>query len=178
MEKKIINEILEWVKTISVSLILAFAITLIVQPTIVNGSSMYPTLETEDYLVVNKLAYKDKVPQRGDIVVFKSEIINDKTYKKKNLVKRVIALPEERIVIENGKVYIDNKELDENYIENMNTEGNVDIVVPKNHIFVMGDNRSNSLDSREPVIGTVSLESVIGKVAIRLYPFNKIDRIK
>lgn len=152
-------------------------ITLIVQPTIVSGKSMDPTLENKDYLFVNKLAYKAEGPKRGDIIVFKTDLIDKKSNKKKDLVKRVIALPGEKIVIKNSKVYINNKYLDESYINDVYTEGDINIVVPENHIFVMGDNRTDSSDSRDQDIGTISLDDIIGKVAIRIYPFNKIGKI-
>ncbi len=177
MNKKTKNEILEWIKTIFTSLALAMVITLIVQPTIVSGKSMDPTLENKDYLFLNKLAYKAESPKRGDIIVFKTDLIDKKSNKKKDLVKRVIALPGEHILIKNSEVYINNKYLDESYINDVYTEGDIDIVVPENHIFVMGDNRPDSLDSRNQNIGTISLDDVIGKVVIRAYPFDKIGKI-
>lgn len=81
MNKKVKDEILEWIKTISFSLILVIGITFMVQPTIVNGQSMYPTLENKDYLFVNKLAYKVESPKRGDIIVFNTELIDKKSNK-------------------------------------------------------------------------------------------------
>lgn len=175
--RKIKSEFLEWVKTISISLGVAFIITLIVQPTIVSGKSMYPTLDNKDYILANKLAYKSKVPERGDIIVFKTEMIDEKTNNKKDLVKRVIALPGEHIIIKNNKVYINNKQLDESYINDIYTHGEVDIVVPKSHIFTMGDNRPDSLDSRDQEVGTISIDDIIGKVSIRVYPFNKFGKV-
>lgn len=178
LKKKVKIEVLEWIKTISMSIILAFIMTSFFQPTIVNGCSMYPTLNDKEYLIVNKLEYKTKTPQRGDIVVFKTELIEDENNNKnKNLVKRVIALPGEHIRIENGKVYINNNQLNESYLNNISTEGDVDMIVPEKHIFIMGDNRNNSLDSRDPMIGTVNLENIVGKVIIRLYPFDKLGKI-
>lgn len=178
MSGKIKNEIFEWFKTICASLVIAFGVTLFVQPTIVSGQSMYPTLEDKDYLLINKLSYNKEIPNRGDILVFKSGLIDNKTSHKKNLVKRVIALPGEHILIKNNEVYINGKYLSEDYLNDVYTDGDIDIVVPNNHVFTMGDNRPNSGDSRDSKIGTVPLDDIIGKVALRAYPFNKFGKIK
>ncbi len=119
MNTKVKHEILEWIKTISISLVIAIGVTFIVQPTIVRGQSMYPTLENKDYLFINKLAYKTEDPKRGDIIVFKTELIDSKSNKKKDLVKRVIALPGEHIVIKNSEVYINDELLDEIYLKDV-----------------------------------------------------------
>lgn len=150
---------------------------MVVQPTIVDGQSMYPTLENKDYLFVNKLAYNKDVPERGDVLVFKSDLINPKNNSRKNLVKRVIALPGEHIVIKNNEVYINNKQINEEYLHGAITDGNIDLVVPENEVFTMGDNRGGSKDSRDSSIGTVSLNNIVGKVAFRAFPFNKVGTI-
>lgn len=178
MKRKLKNEIIDWIKTICISGVIAVGITLIAQPTIVNGQSMYPTLENKDYLIVNKLAYNNKVPKRGDIIVFKTELIDNETSKKKNLVKRVIALPGEHLVIKDNHVYINDKYLSEDYINNVYTSGDIDIIVPDNHVFTMGDNREDSDDSRKSYIGTIPLDNIVGKVAVRAYPFDKIGNVK
>ncbi|GAA0702876.1 signal peptidase I [Paraclostridium ghonii] len=176
MTGKIKKEIISWLKTISVSMLLVFSITLFIKPTIVNGESMYPTLNNNDYLIVNKLSYIKQAPKRGDMLVFKTGLIDNKTNKKKDLVKRVIALPGEHIIIKDGEVFIDGKKLNEEYLHGVTTDGNIDMIVPQNHIFTMGDNRPKSGDSRE--IGAINIDDVIGKVDIRLYPFNKIVTVK
>lgn len=178
MNIKIKQDIWEWTKAISISLVLAIGITFIAQPIIVSGQSMYPTLENNDYLFVNKLAYKTEEPKRGDILIFKTQLLDTKSNKKKDLVKRVIALPGEHIVIKNSKVYINGKLLDENYIKNVDTLGAIDIIVPENEIFVMGDNRPVSQDSRSYEIGTVSINDIVGKVSLRIYPFDKVGFIE
>lgn len=178
MSKNIKSEILEWIKTLSISATIAFGLTLVVQPTIVDGQSMYPTLENKDYIIVNKLAYNTDVPSRGDILVFKTDLVDEKTNQKKNLIKRVIALPGEHIVIKNNNIYINNEYLDETYIDNVYTDGDIDLVVPKNHIFTMGDNREFSGDSRNEEIGTISLDNIIGKASFRAFPFNKLGTLE
>ena len=177
MNKKVKSELIEWAKSISVSIVLAMVITIVVQPTTVSGESMYPTLKDNDYLFINMLTYEVEGPKRGDIIVFKTELIDDKSSKKKSLVKRVIALPGEHIVIKNSEVYIDDELLNESYIKGVYTSGDIDIIVPENNIFIMGDNRENSLDSRDDRIGTISLDDVVGKVSMRVYPFDKIGSI-
>ena len=178
MNTKLKNEIIQWIKSICISGAIAIGINLVVQPTIVSGQSMYPTLENKDYLMVNKVAYKSGIPERGDIIVFKTELIDSKSKNKKNLVKRVIGLPDEHLIIKNNKVYIDGKHLEEDYLIDAYTDGDIDIIIPSNHIFVMGDNRENSDDSRKAYIGNISLEDIIGKVFVRMHPFNKGGQIE
>ena len=143
---------------------------------IVSGKSMYPTLDDKDYLIINKLAYKNKLPNRGDIVVFNSNLV-DVQGNSKNLIKRVIGLPGERVEIVNGFVYINGDKLNEPYLDGVFTDGEVDMVVPENSIYVLGDNRPNSGDSRLEDIGAVSMDTVMGEVNLRLYPFNKVGLI-
>jgi signal peptidase I len=96
---------------------------------------------------------------------------------KKALVKRVIGLPGDHIVVRDGLVYLNDIQLQENYLNEGITDGNIDTVVPEEHLFVMGDNRLNSNDSRGTV-GFVSMKSVIGKVNYRLFPFNTMQKIQ
>lgn len=178
MNTKLKSEITQLIKSICISGVIAIGINLVVQPTIVSGQSMYSTLENKDYLMINKVAYKSEAPERGDIIVFKTELIDEESNKKKNLVKRVIGLTDEHLVIKDNKVYIDGKELEEDYLTDIYTDGDIDITIPNNRVFVMGDNRENSDDSRKSYIGTISLEDIIGKVFVRMYPFNKVGQIE
>ncbi|WP_443082215.1 signal peptidase I [Terrisporobacter sp.] len=169
---------MDWIKTICASLIIAISITAVIQPTIVSGQSMYPTLENKDYLIVNKLAYNRELPNRGDIIVFKTSLIDDERNEKKNLVKRIIALPGDHLVIEDNEVYINEKLLKEDYLTGVYTYGDIDMIVPANEIFTMGDNRENSDDSRKDYIGTISLDDIVGEVVLRAYPFNNMGKVK
>lgn len=178
MNRRLKNEIIEWIKTIGKSVVIAMGITLVAQPTMVSGQSMYPTLENKDLLLVNKLAYKNEVPDRGDIIIFNTDLIDMKTNKKKILVKRVIALPNEHLVIKENKVYINGKCIEEDYLSGVYTEGDIDCIVPIDHVFVMGDNRENSDDSRKEYIGTISVEDIVGKAFIRVYPFHEAGKIE
>ena len=172
------NSIIEWVKVFGLAIVLAFVITLFIKPTLVSGDSMLPTLHENEYLIINKIGYKIGEPKNGDVIVFKSDLEkNDGTTK--DLVKRIIGVAGDKVVIKDGKVYLNDKLLDETYLsEGMDTTGDVDIVVPEGKLFVLGDNREVSLDSRYEQVGLVDVNDVEGKVLVRLYPFNDISLIK
>ncbi|MBK5251564.1 MAG: signal peptidase I [Peptostreptococcaceae bacterium] len=170
------HEIMEWVKTILLSIAIAFLITLFVRPTLVKGYSMYPTLEPNNYLVINKIPYTLEEPSRGDIVVFKSHLLTEDG-KEKDLIKRVIAVPGDHLVIESGRVYVNDVEIDEPYINGSFTRGDLNLTIPCEKIFVMGDNREKSMDSRDSRVGPVNLEMIRGKVIVRLFPFDEIGSV-
>jgi len=176
MKDNVRKEIIDWVKTIVISLALAFLIVQVIKPTIVSGESMYPTLNDRDYLILNRMAYKFGDIDRGDIIVFKTDLKQDNG-KEKDLIKRVIAIPGDHLVIKDSKVYINGEVQDEPYIHNEYTSGDIDIVIPDNNVFVMGDNRQNSRDSRSSDVGLVNESDIIGEVMIRLFPFNKIGTV-
>lgn len=176
MKDNVRKEIIDWVKTIVISLVLAFLIVQVIKPTIVSGESMYPTLNDRDYLILNRMAYKFGDIDRGDIIVFKTDLKQDNG-KEKDLIKRVIAIPGDHLVIKDSKVYINGEVQNEPYIHNEYTSGDIDIVIPDNDVFVMGDNRENSRDSRSSDIGLVNESDIIGEVMIRLFPFNKIGTV-
>ena len=178
MNKKCKDEIIDWIKAICVSGTIAIFINLVAQPTMVSGQSMHPTLKNNDYLFINRLAYKSHMPERGNVIVFKADLSGNNSSPKKNLVKRVIALPGEHLIIKDNNVYINGKHLNEDYLVDVYTDGDIDIIVPDNHIFAMGDNRENSDDSRQSYIGAISLDDVVGEVSIRIFPFDKIGKIK
>ncbi|HBG5344017.1 TPA: signal peptidase I [Clostridioides difficile] len=93
---------------------------------------------------------------------------------KKKLVKRVIATSEDNLLITQGKVFINGKLIEENYINKTSTYGNINIVIPSNHVFVMGDNRMNSRDSRDKNIGIINMNNIEGKIVIKIYESNNI----
>ena len=176
MSEKVKKEVMEWVKVFALAIVFAFVITQFIKPTLVRGDSMYSTLEEGDYLIINRMSYKFKEPNRGDIIVFESDLKQDDG-SIKDLVKRVIGVGGDHVVIENSKVYVNDKELNEPYIHNEITEGDIDTVVPEGKVFVLGDNREISLDSRYEQVGFIDDSDILGKVVIRLYPFNKIGLI-
>lgn len=137
--------------------------TFIITPVIVNGPSMRPTLENGEVLILKK--YDTKIA-RFEIVVIKYN--NDK------LVKRVIGLPGETIKYEDNKLYVNNKLIEETFIHGSTM--NFETTVPKGAYFVLGDNRTNSTDSRS--IGPVYKKSIIGTTNLSIFPFNKIGIIK
>ena len=171
------KEIFEWIKVFALAIVFAFLITQFIKPTLVRGDSMYSTLEEGDYLIINRMAYKFGDPQRGDIIVFESDLQQDDGTSK-DLVKRVIGVGGDTVKIENSKVYVNGTELDEPYIDEQITEGNVDTVVPEGTVFVLGDNRDISLDSRYEQVGFINESDILGKVFVRLYPFNKIGLLE
>ena len=173
MSNNVKKEIFEWIKTIAIAGLMALLITSFVRPTLVRGISMFPTLEENDYLLIYRQAYRQELPKHGDIIVFKSHLLQNNG-KEKDLVKRVIGLPGDHVVVQDGKVIVNEVEMKENYINGDYTDGMVDVIVSQGYIFAMGDNRPNSLDSRESSVGLIPLDDIIGKVFVRLYPFNKI----
>ena len=136
---------------------LAFIVTRIVLPTKIIGASMEPTLDDGSYVLVNKL---DKRLDKGDIVILHHGIL-DGEY----LVKRVIAIENDYLEITEGKVYINGVKIEEPYVKEEWYHGSYSGVIPEAHIFVMGDNRNRSIDSRS--FGLVKLENATGKVLFK-----------
>lgn len=177
MKNKIKKEVVELMKIIIISIFLTTIITQFVRPTIVKGESMYPTLKENDYLLIDKVTYKIDKPERKDIVVFRTNLLQENG-EAKDLVKRVIAIEGDHIQIKNSNVYLNGNLLEEEYINDNYTDGNVDLIVPKDKIFIMGDNREKSLDSRYYDVGLIDYEEIIGKVSVRLFPMNNINKIE
>jgi len=161
------------VKDIVVALVVVLIITTCVKPTIVSGQSMDDTLHDGNYLIVNKLAYKFGEPEHGDIIVF------DSGQEERELwVKRIIGLPGDVIRTDGKALYINDAKASEPYIKKGTVaQGEMQTwTVPDGTVFVMGDNRNNSTDSR--VIGCVEESAVLGKAVVRLWPPSSIGRIE
>ena len=166
------------IKEILIAVVIAFIIMQFIKPTIVKESSMQPNLYENNYILLNKQAYNFGEPERGDIVVFHTGL-KQVNGKEKMLIKRVIGLPGETIKVTEGKVYINDEELVEDYIKDGYTDGWIDnLTIPEGELFVMGDNRLVSIDSRAEDVGCVEIDQVLGKAFVRLYPFNEICLIK
>ena len=166
------------IKDIIGAAILTAVVISFVRPTIVKQTSMQDTLNPNDYSIMYRRAYSgDKEPKRGDIVIFKSEL-QDENGKNKLLIKRVIGLPGDKITINDGKVYINDKEYDESYLKDGYTTGSVNnFKVPKGEYFVMGDNRVVSIDSRYSEVGCIKKDAIKGRAVLRLFPFTKIKKL-
>jgi len=164
------KELLDWLKVGVVALILSIGLTQLIKPVLVVGDSMNNTLENRNYLLMNRIAYIGDKPEAKDIVVFKSEVEGGTV-----LIKRVIGIPDDHVVIKDGDVFINDEKQTESYIKEDFSIGDVDIIVPKDKYFVMGDNRQGSLDSRFKEVGLVPEDEIIGKVFTRLLPFQKIQ---
>lgn len=150
----------------------------VIQPNQVSGSSMYPTFKDKEYLLSYLLDVRLDKYKRGDVVVFHSPVELEKLY-----IKRVIAIEGDRIMIQEGKVYLNGQQLDESaYLKSdVQTYGGaflqdgVETVVPQGTIVVMGDNRPYSSDSRE--WGFLDKSRVVGRSVVRIMPFNKFHII-
>lgn len=176
------SELNDWVKSIIIAAFIAVLLMQLIVPTVVREHSMEPSFYGGDYLIVGKINYKISSPHRGDVIIFKSDIpmnTAEPSQAKKLLIKRIIGMPGDVINISDNEVSINGKVIDEPYINEGGTPGDVvNYVVPKDSYFVMGDNRTVSIDSRRNEVGPVHKDRIIGKALIRLYPFNKIGLIK
>lgn len=166
-----------WTLYLLIILVLTFLIVHFVgQRTEVNGSSMYPTLEEGDHLIVDKITYQFSNPQRFDIVVFPFQYQEDTYY-----IKRIIGLPGETVQIAGGAIYINGEVLKENYGQEAIEKGGLasdPITLGEDEYFVLGDNRNNSSDSREPSVGNIEKGSILGKAWIRIWPLSKLGFVK
>lgn len=180
--KKIIKEVLMWVGSLALAITITFAITVfVIQPTKVLGSSMEPTLQDGQFIFVSKLSHTFKTePDYGDIVILDSRVDYPRTFKDDTLdhpiliklfgddkkqiffVKRIIGKEGDEIRFIDHKVYRNGEELDEPYTnEVMQYTSDETFIVPEGHVFVLGDNRNHSTDSRD--IGMIPIDHILGK---------------
>ena len=182
------KDVLKELFSLAIHLLIALGITIlfitfIAQKTVVHQTSMYPTLENADHLIVDKITYRFTDPKRFDIVIFPYKYAEKKnTY----YIKRVIGLPGETVrIAEDGSIYINDKLLEENYgAETINYNDTLwnrgkgeGITLGDNEYFVMGDNRNNSVDSRFDIIGNVTRKEIIGRAVFRIFPFKSFGPI-
>ena len=168
---RIIKELIPYVFIIVIVVLIR---TFIVTPVIVSGSSMDPTLNNGNILILNKLA---KTYNRDDIVVIDVKVKG----KRERIVKRIIGLPGETVKYDNNILYINGKRTHDDF--RMKTR-DYDLSkyteydkIPEGYYFVLGDNRTNSMDSRDYKIGLVKKSQILGKPIFRIWPFNKIGTI-
>ncbi len=180
------SELWEWIKALLIALILVLLIrTFIFTPTIVSGPSMLPNFHDGERLIVNKFIYYIKEPSRGEVIVFHAP-------EEKDYIKRVIALPGDTIRVIGDRVYVNGEVIDEPYLQEvlkaaeesgrpynhfnykMSENGIEEVIVPENSLFVMGDNRSQSKDSRMESVGFVPMDEVVGRVDIVFWPLKNV----
>jgi signal peptidase I len=171
-----VRNIIEWIAIIAAALVVALVIkTFLFQAFYIPSDSMQPTLKPNDRVLVNKLSYKLHPIHRGDIVVFKRPPSEAGDPTIKDLIKRVIGLPGETIEERAGFVFINGVQLKESYLP-PEAQGVTTSLPPTrigpNQYFVMGDNRTNSKDSR--YIGTIPKSLIVGRAFIRVWPLSKI----
>ncbi|KMK96839.1 signal peptidase I [Rossellomorea marisflavi] len=181
MKEQIKKEGLEWIKALAIGLIIFIVIrTFLFSNYVVDGESMMPTLQDGNKLVVNKIGYQIGDLHRFDVLVFHAN-------EKEDYVKRVIGLPGDTVTYKNDKLYINGKYYEEPYLDTYKAENSGgkltgdftleeltgDKKVPKGKLFVLGDNRRGSEDSR--YFGFIDREQVVGKVNLRYWPLNEWD---
>ncbi|SHJ59971.1 signal peptidase I [Anaerobranca californiensis DSM 14826] len=163
------KELKEWIKSIIIAVLLALIIrSFIMESFIVDGSSMQPTLANQQRVLVNKISYRFKTPKRGEIIVF--PLPNDEN---RILIKRVIGLPGDKVEIIDGRLFLNDQEVHEDYILFKSDNGFGPVVVPDDKVFVLGDNRSNSIDSRNSQVGFIDIGKIRGKAFLRYWPLSE-----
>jgi len=160
------RELWDWLRSILIAIVLALLIRLFLfEVFVVEGRSMYPTLHEAERLMVNKVIYRFDEPQIGDIVVFEFEPGRD-------FIKRVIGVPGSRIEIRSSQLYINGRLYAEPYLHvNLEMQDFGPVEVPPGYLFLMGDYRQNSMDSRDPRVGFVSREDLKGRAFFIFWPF-------
>ncbi|AIQ19022.1 MULTISPECIES: signal peptidase I [unclassified Paenibacillus] len=184
--KKQKNEVLEWIKAIAIALVLVILIRwLLFKPFIVDGPSMKPNFHTGERVIVNEILYDIRSPQRGEVIVFHVPSEG------KDFIKRVIGVAGDTVKVEGDVVTVNGEPVNETYIQgaideahnnnalynnkNFPNEDFTDGTVPEGHVFVMGDNRSDSTDSR--MIGYVPLGDIVGRADLIFWPVKDISVI-
>ncbi|GAY75359.1 signal peptidase I [Sporolactobacillus inulinus] len=184
-QKKKRSEAFAWIRALTLSVLIVILVrTFILGNYIVDGPSMNPTLYNGDRLIVNKLNYEFTHPKRFDVVIFHATKTDD-------YVKRVIGLPGDTIQYKNDQLYVNGKAVAEPFLDEEKRSMLVGQLtwdfslkeltgksrVPEGKLWVMGDNRQNSTDSRVPEIGFISEKKVVGKVDLRYWPINRFGII-
>lgn len=174
--EKTVRELIGWVVYILIVVCATYLIvTYVGQRTKVSGDSMLNTLHDEDNLIVDKISYRFREPERFEIVVFPYRYQEDTYY-----IKRIIGLPGETVQILDGYVYINGEKLDEHYGREVMEESGIaaePIELGEDEYFVLGDNRNHSSDSRESNVGVLHRDELIGRAWVRIWPLNNIGVI-
>lgn len=185
------NKKREWfsiLKLVLIALGVAFVVrTFLFSPIIVDGPSMQPTLYSKDQMIVNKITYKFKQPERFDIVVFHAS-------EQKDFIKRVIGLPGDHVMVQDDILYINSEPVAEPFLDDLDEDESLFPVrtedfrleelkgnyerIPEGYIFVLGDNRHNSTDSRHDALGLVPLDEVVGKTNVIYWPPSRMQIVQ
>ncbi|MGI6684739.1 MAG: signal peptidase I [Bacillota bacterium] len=173
------DKVKRFIREMIFTIIIAGLITFIIKfyfldNRIIPTSSMYPTIYAGDMVFVNKLVYRFSVPQRGDIIVFEPH----EEVSKDDLIKRIIALPGETVEIKDHQVFINGEAIEEPYLNEAPQYDFGPVEVPKEHLFVLGDNRNMSFDSHRWPDPFLEISSVKGKAFFRYWPLKRIGRLK
>ena len=177
-EKNIMKELLGWILYLLLVVGLTWLIlTYVGQRTRVSGHSMETTLSNGDNLIVDKLSYRFRDPKRFDIIVFPFKYEENTYY-----IKRIIGLPGETVQVVDGCAYIDGELLESDIygaelMEDSGIAGEL-LTLKEDEYFVLGDNRNHSSDSRDPSVGILTREDLLGKAWVRIYPFDKVGVIR
>jgi signal peptidase I len=184
------NDTIEWIKAILIAIIIVVVIRwFLFTPTLVSGISMQPNFENKERLIVNKIIYNIRDPKRGEVVVFHAP-------EKKDYIKRVIGLPGDTVMVKGDDVYINGEIIRESYIQaqvdearakgtsynrivnfKVEADGIRAATVPEGTVFVMGDNRSNSKDSRYDEVGFIPFDKIVGRADIVFWPLDEMKLI-
>lgn len=167
-EKKIKDTLKELIPYVVIVFVVVLIRTYLFTPIKVNGTSMDDTLHDGETMILNKISMRFNELERFQIVVIEA----NNTY----LIKRIIGLPGETIEYKDGKLYINDKEMEDPYYKDGNTVDFEKVTIPNGHYFVMGDNRSVSIDSR--LIGVVNLDNILGTTKLVLFPFSEFGIVK
>lgn len=176
-EKSTVGELATMLLYVAIVLVLTFLVVRYVgQRTEVSGHSMEPTLSDGDNLIVDKISYRFNDPQRFDIIVFPFQYKDNTFY-----IKRIIGLPGETVQIKDGVIYINGEVLEEHYGKEVMEKSGLaaePITLADDEYFVLGDNRNASSDSREPSVGSIKRENIIGRAWLRIWPFDSFGILK
>lgn len=167
------KETWSWIRWLGITLVVTLLIRgFVFEPVRVDGPSMESTLITDEIIAVSKAHYRLGTPQRGDVVV--CHFLDDTA----NYVKRVVGLPGEVVELRNSILHINGQPIDEPYLDKPNAHDFGPVIVPENAYFVMGDNRGNSTDSRNQVIGAIPRSRLVGKAMAIMWPFSNIGVVR
>lgn len=167
------EEAKDWIISIAAAVVMALVIrTFVVELYIVDGPSMRPTLQHEERLVVSKFIYKLRPPERGEVLIFRYP--RDPS---RDFIKRVIAIGGDTLEIKDGRVYVNGQMQREDYILEKTRTEYPKVTIPEGTVFVMGDNRNNSDDSRYADVGFVPFDLIKGKALLIFWPLDKLQTL-